>query len=277
MNMHIRRSEDEIAANRARYEEHQQKGLNAAPKALPGKSDKPAPALAEDLIVHRETIPGGWYWSTRVKANEVLRISLDEGFSTLSLIAWNAADTSERLNLPDTVKVQWTTGLGKGRVIFSDMGKVMFSIVEDSSGAHDVLMGGSTASSNAKKYAGTNGPGLRNTRDNFVLLATKAGLDKRDIPAALALFAPVRVDADGRFHWKPELVSEGDYVDLRAEMDMIVGFSNCPHPLDPNPVYAPNPVTVTRIKAVEPLADDLCRTATPEAVRGFENNAFASL
>jgi uncharacterized protein len=277
MNMHIRRSEDEIAANRARYEEHQQKGLNATPKALPGKSEKPAPALAEDLIVHRETIPGGWYWSTRVKANEVLRISLDEGFSTLSLVAWSAADTTERLNLPDTVKVQWTTGLGKGRVIFSDMGKVMFSIVEDSSGAHDVLMGGSTASSNAKKYAGANGPGLRNTRDNFVLLATKAGLDKRDIPAALALFAPVRVDADGRFHWKPELVSEGDYVDLRAEMDMIVGFSNCPHPLDPNPVYAPNPVTVTRIKAVEPLADDLCRTATPEAVRGFENNAFASL
>ncbi len=275
--MHIRRSEEEIAANRARYEEHQQQGLNSAPQALPGKSEKPAPAIAEDRIIHREIIPGGWYWSTRVKANEVLRIALDEGFSTLSLIAWNAADTTERLNLPDTVKVQWTTGLGKGRVIFSDMGKVMFSIVEDSCGAHDVLMGGSTASSNAKKYPGANGPALRNTRDNFVLLATKAGLDKRDIPAALALFAPVRVDAEGKFLWRPELVSDGDYVDLRAEMDMIVGFSNCPHPLDPNPVYAPNPVTVTRLSASEPVADDLCRTATPEAHRGFENNAFAAL
>jgi urea carboxylase-associated protein 2 len=277
MNMHIRRSEEEIAANRARYEEHQRQGLNATPKALPGKSEKPAAAIAEDRIIHRETIPGGWYWSTRVKANEVLRISLDEGFSTLSVIAWNAADTTERLNLPDTVKVQWTTGLAKGRVIFSDMGKVMFSIVEDSCGAHDVLMGGSTASSNAKKYPGANGPTLRNTRDNFVLLATKAGLDKRDIPAALALFAPVRVDAEGKFHWKPELVTQGDYVDLRAEMDMIVGFSNCPHPLDPNPVYSPAPVTVTRFAATEPATDDLCRTATPEAVRGFENNVFAAL
>jgi uncharacterized protein len=277
MNMHIRRSNEEIAANRARYEEHQRQGLNATPKALPGKSHKPAAAIADHRIIHRETIPGGWYWSTRVKANEVLRISLDEGLSTLSVIAWNAADTTERLNLPDTVKVQWTTGLAKGRVIFSDMGRVMFSIVEDSCGAHDVLMGGSTASSNARKYPGANGPALRNTRDNFVLLATKAGLDKRDIPAALALFAPVRVDADGKFLWKPELVSDGDYVELRAEMDMIVGFSNCPHPLDPNPVYAPNPVTVTRVKAVEPLADDLCRTATPEAVRGFENNTLAAL
>lgn len=275
--MHIRRSPEEIAANRARYEEHQKKGLEFAPKALPAKSEKPAPAIAADKIVHQEKLPGGWYWWTRVKANETLRIALDEGFSTVSVVAWNAEDPSERMNLPDTVKVQWTTGLAKGRVIFSDMGKVMFSITEDSSGAHDVLMGGSTASSNAKKYAGQNGPALRNTRDNFVLIATKSGLDKRDIPAALALFAPVRVDADGKFEWKPDLVSEGDYVDLRAEMDMIVGFSNCPHPLDPNPVYAPNPVNILRIAAIEPAADDLCRTATAEAIRGFENNAFAAL
>ena len=58
---------------------------------------------------------------------------------------------------------------------------------------------------------------------------------------------------------------------------MIVGLSNCPHPLDPNPVYAPNSVTITRISATEPAVDDLCRTATAEAIRGFENNAFAAL
>jgi uncharacterized protein len=273
--VHIRRSPEEIAANRARYEEHQKKGLEFAPKALPGKSPLPAPSIATDRIVHREVIPGGWYWSTKVKKNEVLRVSLEDGFSTLSLIAWNAADPSERLNLPDTVKLQWTTGLGKGRVIFSDMGKVMFSIVEDTSGAHDCLMGGSTASSNAKKYATANSQAMRNTRDNFIIAATKLGLDKRDIPAALALFAPVRVDSDGRFVWKPDLLNGADYVELRAEMDMTLVFSNCPHPLDPNPAYAPNPVSVTRIAASEPAADDLCRTATAEAVRGFENNALS--
>ncbi|MDH6267528.1 urea carboxylase-associated protein 2 [Rhizobium sp. SG_E_25_P2] len=273
--MHIRRSPEEIAANRARYEEHQRKGLEFAPKALPGKSAKPAPELAADQVLHRETVPGGWYWATRVRKNEILRVSLDHGFSTVTLVAWKADEPSERLNLPDTVKVQWTTGLGKGRVILSDMGTVMFSITEDSCAAHDCLMGGSTASSNARKYAGANGADIRNTRDNLVKLTTKLGLDRRDIPAALALFAPVRVDDDGRFVWKPELVEDGDYIDLRAEMDMLVGFSNCPHPLDPSPVYAPNPVTITRIAASEPAADDLCRTATAEAVRGFENNALA--
>ncbi len=273
--MHIRRSTEEIAANRARYEEHQKKGLEFAPKALPGKSPKPASAVSADKVLHREVIPGGWYWSTRVRKDEVLRVALEQGFSTVTVVAWNAHEPTERFNLPDTVKVQWTTGLGKGRVILSDMGKVMFSVVEDSCGAHDCLMGGSTAASNARKYASANGPGIRNTRDNLVKMTTKLGLDKRDIPAALALFAPVRVDSDGKFLWKPELVEEGDYVDLRAELDMIVGFSNCPHALDPSPVYAPNPVTVTRIVAQELPADDLCRTATAEAVRGFENNALA--
>ena len=65
----------------------------------------------------------------------------------------------------------------------------------------------------------------------------------------------------------------GDFVDLRAEMDLIVALSNCPHPLDPAPDYAPPPVEAIRFRAPAPAADDLCRTATIEAVRGFENNA----
>ncbi|MGY5778282.1 urea amidolyase associated protein UAAP1 [Rhizobium sp. LEGMi135b] len=270
---HVRRSPEEIAANRARYEDHQRKGLKFAPKALPAPSPLPAPSVDPTLVVHREILPGGWYWSTPIKTGETLRIAQEQGFSTVSLIAWNEADPSERLNLVDTVKMQWTTALSKGRVIFSDMGRVMFSVTEDSSGAHDCLMGGSTAASTLAKF----GEGKRNSRDNFILLATKAGLDRRDIPAALALFAPVRVDADGKFAWKPELSHDGDYVHLRAEMDMIVGFSNCPHPLDPSPHYAPKPVVISRLAARPVASDDLCRTATAEAVRGFENNAFANL
>lgn len=264
------RTAEQIAQDRARYQEHQRKGLQFAPKALPGASPLPAPAIAANRIIATETIPGGWYWSTRLKAGEALRIGQSLGPSSVSLIAWSARDTSERLNLPDTVKVQWTTAMTKGRVIFSDMGRVMFAVIEDSSGAHDGLVGGSTAASNAARYPGV----TRNTRDNFVLVAGKLGLDRRDIPSALTLFAPVRVTADGSFVWRPELSHPGDYIDLRAEMDLIVGLSNCPHPLDPNTDYAPNPVEITRYVAAV-TADDLCRTATAEAVRGFENNARA--
>lgn len=261
------RTPDQIAADRARYEEHQRKGLQNAPRALPGPSAVPATPIAD--AIHVETIPGGWYWSTCLKTGDTIRIAQDHGPSAVSMIAWSAADTSERLNLPDTVKVQWTTAIAKGRVLFTDMGRVLFSVTEAASAAHDGLVGGSTAASNAAKYPGD----TRNTRDNLILVAGKLGLGRRDIPSAMTFFAPLRVDADGKFVWREDLRVAGDYVELRAEMDLIVAFSNCPHPLDPNPAYAPSPVTITRFR-LPVAAGDLCRTATAEAVRGFENNAM---
>ena len=132
------------------------------------------------------------------------------------------------------------------------------------------LTGGSTAASNAARYPGV----TRNTRDNLVLVAGKLGLSRRDIPMALNLFAPVRVDAEGHIGWRPELLPPGrHFVELRAEMDLLVGLSNCPHPLDPAPDYAPGPIAVTRYRPPEPGPDDPCRTASAEALRGFENNA----
>jgi urea carboxylase-associated protein 2 len=267
------RTPQQIAADRARYEEHQKAGLAFATKALPEASPRPAAPIPAGDVVATETIAGGWYWSTLLRKGEALRIAQAHGPAAVALVCWNAKDPSERLNLPDTVKVQWDTRVQKGRVLFSDMGRVLLSVTEDSSGgAHDLLVGGSTAAANAAKYPGV---ATRNTRDNLVLAAGKLGLSRRDIPMALTLFAPVRVaDDNGGLGWQPDLLSSGDYVDLRAEMDVLVALSTCPHPLDPAPAYTPNPIEITRYRAAV-TADDLCRSATVEAVRGFENNLRA--
>lgn len=263
-----------IAERRARYEALKREGQSHAPRALPPPSTIGGVPIDPGAVLHAETIPGGWYWTTRLARGEALRLALDHGPASVALVAWSAADPSERLNYADTVKVQWTAALRKGRVLFSDMGRVMLSLVEDSCGSHDALAGGSNAASNAARYPG--GP-HRNTRDNLVLAALKAGLDRRDVPALVTFFAPVTVGPEGRLGWNAAGRRTGDFVDLRAEMDLTVALSTCPHPLDPAPDYAPNPVTATRFRAAAPAADDLCRTATLEAVRGFENNALAGL
>ncbi len=254
---------------RRRYEDLKAAGQGDAPRVMPPLTERGSVLLPAGPL-KRDVIPPGWYETAKLLAGETLRIALMDAPAAVSLVAWNAAETSERLNYADTVKVQWTSALSKGRVIFSDMGRVMFSIVEDTSGMHDALVGGSTAASN-RRYGGTGY--LRNTRDNFILAAGKLGLDRRDIPPCLTFFAPVRTDEDGRFVWKDSPRLAGDFVDLRAEMDMLVALSNCPHPLDPNPAYEAGHVEMIRFPASPPAFDDFCRTATREAARGFDNLA----
>lgn len=257
-----------MEAHRRRYEELKAAGTGVAPRAMPEPTPRDGAPIDQGAVISAETLPGGWYTGFRLRRGEAIRLVNTEGTSAVSLLAWNAADTSERINHADTVKIQWTAALRKGRVIFSDMGRVLLSITEDTSGAHDALTGGSTAASTLAKYGAGN---FRNTRDNLVLAAAKLGLDRRDIPPCVSFFAPVIVGAGGSFAWNAAARRAGDFVDLRAELDLLVAVSACPHPLDPAPDYAPGPVEIVRFRAPAPAADDLCRTATAEAVRGFEN------
>ncbi len=266
-----REQQAEIAAYKKRYEELKAAGQGQAPRALPPPTPRDGAPIADNAVIHRETVLGGWYWTTRLNRGEALRLINTGGQSCVSLLAWRAADPSERLNHADTIKVQWAASLRKGRVILSDMGRALLSIIEDTGAAHDTLAGGSTAATNAARYGA--GP-YRNTRDNFILAAGKLGLDRRDVMPCVSFFAPVSVDAEGRFQWNASRRQAGDFVDLRAEMDLLIALSNCPHPLDPSPHYVEDAVDVIRYRAALADADDLCRTASAEAIRAFENNAF---
>lgn len=261
----------EVAAHTRRYNELKAAGQEHAPRALPAPTARDAAPIAPDAIIHREVIPAGWYWTTRLNCGDALRIVNTAGTSTASLLAWNAADATERLNHADTIKVQWAARLQKGRVLLSDMGRALLGITEDTSAAHDAVVGGSTAATNRAKYGDGD---FRNTRDNFILAASKLGLDRRDVHPCISFFAPVAIDADGKFIWSAQRRAEGDFVDLRAEMDLLIALSNCPHPLDPAQSYPQGGVEIVRYRAVRPAADDLCRTATAEAIRAFENNAL---
>jgi uncharacterized protein len=155
----------------------------------------------------------------------------------------------------------------KGRVLLSEMGRVLLSIVEDSCAAHDAVVGGSNAASVVSKF----GKHARNARDNLVIAASKHGLGRQDVPPCFTLFAPVVVQADGRFAWAAGRVEAGDYVDLRAEMDVLIALSNTPHPLDPSDDSDGGGIRIQRFVSSIVATDDPCRVATAEAKRAFEN------
>ncbi len=225
--------------------------------------------LPGELIIAEDSIPPGWYWTGRVSRGQSLRIINEAATHGVSALFWNARDFSERYNAGDTVKVQWTAQLSRGKLLLSDMGRVLASITDDSCGFHDFIAGGSTRNSDSAKYGPD--PTRRNSRENFVLAAGKHGMSARDVGPCVTFFAPVSVDEQGEFVWNSDALAPGQYVDLRAEMDLVVALSNCPHPLSPAREWQAQPVRFQIWRAPEAAADDLCRTVSEEAVRAFQN------
>jgi urea carboxylase-associated protein 2 len=254
----------QIAENRRRYDELRAAGQELTPKGLPEPTPLDGAPIPSDAIIHRETVPSGWYTTLLLRRGEALRIVDDTGKASVSLLAWREEDPSERINCADTIKVQWSAAISKGRVILSDMGRVAFSLIEDSCGAHDLLVGGSTPAS----VLAATGAGGRNTQENFLAAVSKIGLGVRDISPCITFFAPVALDEAGRFLWQQGRKRAGDFVDLRAEMNLIVVASNCTHPLNPQP-SAGGGVTLIKHHAPAAAEGDLCRATSPEATRAF--------
>ena len=131
-------TQQQIEANRRRYEELRAAGQELTPKGLPEPTALDGAPISPEAVIHREQVPPGWYATMRLRRGEGLRIVDESGRSSVSLIGWREDDTSERINCADTVKVQWSVAVAKGRIILSDMGRVFLSLIEDTSGAHDL-------------------------------------------------------------------------------------------------------------------------------------------
>jgi urea carboxylase-associated protein 2 len=224
--------------------------------------------------MNRETLRGGQAWSRRLRRNQVLAIEDVEGRACVSALFYNAHDPLERYNMPDTLKAQFTAFLTAGRVLYSDMGRVLCSIVADSCGWHDTVSGlGDAATARARFGEGgfqqLRNEFHRNARDNLLVELGKHGLGKRDVVANVNFFAKVIVDEEGGLAWVPGSSRPGATVGLRFEMDTLVVLTNTPHPLDPTPRYAPPPVALTISDGPSARPDDPCRLSRPENGRGF--------
>jgi urea carboxylase-associated protein 2 len=230
-------------------------------------------------IVYRETLPGARYWSFIKRRGFCLRLTDIEGGANCSALFYNAHEKLERYNMADTLKAQHTAYLTRGHVCYSDMGRVMMSIIEDSCGWHDTISGVTTAAMIKARYGEHSYQDYRNDfyrngRDLFLIELGKRGMDKRDLAANINFFSKTSADADGNMQFHSNHSSPGNYIDLRAEMDCLVVLNTCPHPLDPAGEWQPRPVDLTIWRA-EPLAsDDLCMNACPENQRGFANTAI---
>lgn len=215
-------------------------------------------------VVWDEVVPGGGYAARRVPRGGRIRLVDTDGGGCVALVLHRADHPAERLNVADTVKIQWQAYLGLGALLLSDMGRVMATIVEDAGGRHDALCGCTNRMTAGGAWSDT-----PNGRDLLCLGLAKHGLARRDLPPNLNLFTSVRVADDGSLEVDP-VSDPGAHVTLRAELDLLVTVANVAHPLDPRDAEI-TPVRVTAWSDRPSDPADPFRTSTPERTRAFEN------
>ena len=233
----------------------------------------PAKALdAAGPVVWEETIAPGGYASRRIARGTWLRLVDVAGDACASILVFNAECPVERLNVADTLKVQWNGYLEAGKLLLSDMGRVMISILEDDAGTHDAFCGASNEASNARAFGdGKNYGAHPNARDRFMLAVAKYGLGRKDVHPCVNWFKGVTIGADGAANPNIGPFAPRRRIVLRAEMDLIVVLANCPHVLDERPSFSVTQLRATAWRGDVTPEHDPIRNATPEGQRAFLN------
>ncbi|MEI5521629.1 urea amidolyase associated protein UAAP1 [Streptomyces brasiliscabiei] len=257
----------------ARDHARAQDGARAEAMPVVPASDWPDPPVEAARLVWAETVAGGGYTHRVLARGTEFRLTDPHGDACAHLLLHHADHPWERLNVADTVKVQWNAYLGEGVLLLSDQGRVLASVIADTSGRHDALCGTSTLVRNTERYGdGTPQSPSPAGRELFKLAAAKNGLEPRDLPPSLSFFQGVAVAEDGTLDFTGS-AGPGAAVTLRAEQDVTVLIANVPHPADPRPGYTSTPLEVLAWRAGPTRPGDPLWDATPEGRRAFLNTA----
>ena len=225
----------------------------------------------------KETIPGGAAWSRVVRRGNALRLEAEGDGANVSLLAYAHPQTLERLCIPDTLKAQMSARITVPMVLMSDAGRALLSVTGSSVAWHDALTGHSTDAQvrttfGPSSYQDDRNDWKQSARTGLLDELTKHGLGERDLHAGVNLFTKV-VPADderGALTYVPGNALASDWVELRAEQDVLVVLSTAPHPLDPRTTWAPSAVVATITPVGPPGADDASRTFRAESARALE-------
>jgi urea carboxylase-associated protein 2 len=221
-------------------------------------------------VLWEQVLGAGHAVAHRVRRDTMIRLDDPEGDACVHLLSFNAHDPSERFNPADTMKIPWQAYVGQGTLLLSDMGRILLTMIDDTSGRHDVLCGGSNRADNERRYgAGSVGSSTPNARDLMAIAGARLGLVRADIGPCLNLFKQAVVAKDGSISLIGG-VRPGGSVSLRAEMDLVVVLANTPHRLDDRSAYTATPVRVSAHSMARPAPDPF-RGGSGERERLFEN------
>ncbi|MDH4441840.1 MAG: urea carboxylase-associated family protein [Rhizobium sp.] len=200
-----------------------------------------SPARTLNNAVQDHYIAAETPFSTVVKKGQILRIEDSYGQQAIDTLFYNADDFSERYSSQDTMREQGAAYISTGTNIISSEGRVMATMTADTCGRHDTSAGACSCESNTVRF-GHYTKYLHACRDNFVLEVSKHGMSKRDVVPNINFFMNVPIEPSGEMTIVDGISAPGDFVELKAEMDVLLVISNCPQINNPCNGFDPTPV-----------------------------------
>ena len=233
-----------------------------------GLPDGASPTWAESLAFGR-------YTTMSLARGTRIRLTDTSGDACVHTLLYRAGALHERLNVADTVKVPWQAYPGTGHPLLSDAGRLMATIVADTSSRHDALTGATTLEGNTARYgAGTAHSASPAARELLTLGALKSGLGPADVAPSLSFFKGITVNPAGSIAFTGS-AGPGAAVELLLQMDAVLVLANTAHPLDPRPDFTGTAVDIVAWHAPQDLAALAAGTLTealpPEHLQALQN------
>lgn len=197
-------------------------------------------------VIIDEVFPGKSHTAFPMKTGQILRIEDVEGKQVADLICFNLHDLTDKLNNENVMLLNYTYNPTKSHVLYSNNCNKMFTIIEDTVGRN--YPGGAMCSEelNFLRYGVR---GTINCRDNLAAAVLPWGIAKHELPGAFAPFMKVIHHPDGRAEIAEPPSKSGDYIALRAEMDLLVAVSVCPQELNPVNGWKSTPLRIAVYEA----------------------------
>ena len=180
-------------------------------------------------------------WSGLVKKDQVLTIIDTHGRQAVDFLCYDADKKKDRYSATNTVKVQGNIYVSEGTVLYSDSGKALMTVIEDTIGRHDTVYGCCSNPNNLLRYGVVT---TESCYDNFTSELAEHGMGAEAIVSNINWFMSVPVLDDGSAGVSDVELKPGSYVRLRAECNVLAVLSNCPQMHNPCNGYNPTPIEV---------------------------------
>lgn len=182
--------------------------------------------------------------SFKIRGSEILRVYAPDGEQVADLFAFKDGDPACSLSSGRSIDYASKIFLSTGDVLYANDSRRMFTIVADTVGRHDFML--TPCSQEMFEILYRCDGHHPSCFENLCRAFRDHGVRPEQISTTFNIFMNVNVGADGSVRVVAPTVRPGDFIELRAEMDMVCALTACSAEMSNNGSFKPIDYEVVR-------------------------------